>query len=144
MQSIGYEYTLCEKASRQSDTAEITVSIDRGSPVLAFRVVGPSGCCIITGYDEGGEVLLGWSTYQDIPDDHYIPHDVTGYFRKPDWHDKLRGYILIGAKKGHRPLRAIYLDALSWAVHLMRTPMMGNKCTGLEGLTVRGRISRVP
>jgi len=34
-------------------------SIDRGIPVLAFPVVGPSDCCIITGYDEGGEVLLG-------------------------------------------------------------------------------------
>jgi hypothetical protein len=136
IEATGYEYTLCEKASRKEDTAAIMASIARGIPVLAFGVVGPSDCCIISGYDQGGEILLGWSTYQDIPDDHDIPHDVTGYFRKPGWHDKLGGYILIGAREERRPLRAIYLDALKWAVHLMRTPKMGSKCTGLEALRV--------
>ena len=61
-----------------SSTQRIMDSINRGIPVLAFGVVGPSDCCIITGYDQGGDVLLGWSTYQDIPEDHNIPHDVTG------------------------------------------------------------------
>jgi hypothetical protein len=136
IEATGYEYTLCEKSSAQQDSAQIMSSIAKGIPVLAFGVVGPSDCCIITGYDQGGRVLLGWSTYQDIPDDHNIPHDVTGYFRKPGWHDKLGGYVLIGARKGRRPLQAIYLDALRWAVHLMRTPSMRYKCTGLEALRV--------
>ena len=111
-------------------------SIERGTPVLAFPVVGPSDCCIITGYDEGGEVLLGWSTYQDIPDDHNIPHDPTGYFRKPGWHANLDGYILIGAKRERPPQRAIYLDTLRWAAHLMRMPKLGQKYTGLAALKV--------
>ena len=80
-------------------------SINRGIPVLAFGVVGPSDCCIITGYDQGGDVLLGWSTYQDIPEDHNIPHDVTGYFGKPGWHENIPGYILIGAKGERCPGR---------------------------------------
>jgi hypothetical protein len=78
-------------------------SIERGVPVLAYHVVGPSDCCNITGYDEGGEVLLGWSTYQDNPEDHNIPPDVTGYFRKPGWHENLQGYILVGEKLGRPP-----------------------------------------
>ncbi len=81
IEAAGYEYTIYETGSRQEDTARITASIDRGVPVLAFRVVGPSDFCILTGYDDGGDVLLGRSTYQDIPDDHNIPHDPTGYFR---------------------------------------------------------------
>ncbi len=133
-EAVGREYAICQKGSRQDDAAKIMDSIERGVPVLAFRVVGPSDCCIITGYDEGGEVLLGWSTYQDIPDDHNIPHDVTGYFRKPGWHDRLDGYILIGAKVERPPLRDVYLNALKWAVHLMRTPEMAHKCTGLAAL----------
>lgn len=132
--AAGYEYKLCEKSSRPHDAARIMDSIDRGVPVLAFRVVGPSDCVIITGYDEGGDVLLGWSTYQDIPQDHDIPHDVTGYFRKPGWHDRLPGYILIGKKVQSPPLRTLYLDTLEMAVHLMRTPHMGQNVTGLEGL----------
>jgi hypothetical protein len=132
--AVGYEYTLCEKGSRQDDATRIMDSLERGVPVLAFQVVGPSDCCIITGYDDGGEVLLGWSTFQDIPDDHNIPHDATGYFRKPGWHENLGGYILIGVKVKPPPLRDIYLDALTWVVHLLRIPEIGNKHTGLAGL----------
>ena len=132
--AAGYAYTLNEPGSFQDDAAKIMDSIDQGIPVLAFRVVGPSDCCILTGYDQGGEVLLGWSTYQNIPDDHNFPHDVTGYFRKPGWHKYLPGYILIGAKVSRPPLRAVYLDALEWAVHLMRMPGMGRNVTGLRAL----------
>jgi hypothetical protein len=134
--AVGYEYTRYEKGSRQDDIARIMDSINRGVPVLAFQVVGPSDCCIITGYDADGEVLLGWSTYQDIPEDHNIPHDQTGYFRKPGWHDNTPAYLLIGEKGDRPPLRSAYLDALQWAVHLMRTPLMGRNVTGLEGLTL--------
>jgi hypothetical protein len=134
--AAGYAYALYEPGAYEDDAAKIMASIERGIPVLAFGVVGPSDCCIITGYDEGGKVLLGWSTYQDIPDDHNIPHDVTGYFRKPGWHKNIPGYIIIGAKGDCLPRRAVYLDALQWAVHLMRTPEMGRKVTGLRALQV--------
>jgi hypothetical protein len=136
LEATGFDYTLCEKGAVQEDTAAITASIAKGVPVLAYGVVGPSDCCLITGYDDGGEALLGWSTYQDIEADHDIPHDVTGYFRKPGWHDNLGGYILIGTKQARRPSPAIYLDALRWAVHLLRTPRLGRNYTGLEGLRV--------
>lgn len=132
--AAGYALTLCEPGSFQQDSARIMDSIQRGVPVLAFRVVGPSDCCVIAGYDEGGSVLLGWSTYQDIPDDHNIPHDPTGYFRKPGWHDNLHGYILIGEKTGRPAPRAAYRAALQWAVHLLRTPKNGRNVTGLAGL----------
>jgi hypothetical protein len=135
-EAVGYEWSLCEKSSKQVDTANIVASIDKGTPVLVFGVVGPSDCCIITGYDERGEVLLGWSTYQDIPDDHDIPHDPTGYFRKPGWHDNLGGTILIGSRMERPPRRQIYLNALKWAVHLMRVPKVGFRYTGLEALRV--------
>jgi len=134
--AAGYAYTLYEPGSFQDDAAKIMDSIDRGIPVLAFRVVGPSDCCIITGYDEDGEVLLGWSTYQNIPDDHNIPHDVTGYFRKPGWHAHIPGYILIGTKVDRPPMRLVYVDALKWAIHLMRMPGLGHNVTGLGGLQV--------
>jgi hypothetical protein len=136
LDATGHVYTIVEQGSRDEDTARIVASLDAGAPVLAYPVVGPSDCCVITGYDEGGEVLLGWSTYQNIPDDHDYPHDATGYFRKPGWHDNLQGYILIGEKQTPPPLRQIYLDALAWAVKLLRTPAVNQYATGLEGLRV--------
>jgi hypothetical protein len=132
--AAGYALTLHEPGTFQDDAAKIMDSIDRGVPVLAYPVVGPSDCCIITGYDQGGDVLLGWSTYQDIPDGHNIPHDVTGYFRKPDWHDHITGYIVIGTKVGRLPLRTVYIDAMKWAVYLLRKQEMEHKVTGLKGL----------
>ena len=154
--ATGYHYTLFERkrydtaygkplsfgdaqdrqGTRSVDLTRITASIDRGVPVLAFGVVGPSDCCVIAGYDDAGEVLLGWSTYQDIPDDHNIPHDPTGYFRKPNWHESLDGYIVIGEKAGPPSMRAINLDALWWAVKLEGTPKVGTRCAGLAGLTM--------
>ena len=132
--AAGYDDTLCEPGSFHDDAARIMASSERGVPVLAFKVVGPSDCVIITGYDEDGQVLLGWSTFQNIPDDHNIPHDATGYFRKPGWHENLPGYVLIGDKVERPPLRQVYLEALKWAVQLMRMPGMGRMVTGLAGL----------
>ncbi len=134
--AAGYNFSLFEPGTFQEDAGRIMDSLERGVPVLAFRVVGPSDCCILTGYDEGGEVLLGWSTFQDIPDDHDLPHDPTGYFRKPGWHDNIPGYILIGNKVDRPELRQVYRGALEWAVYLMRTPALGDKAAGLEGLQV--------
>ncbi len=134
--AAGYAYAVYEKGEKDGDKARITASIDRGVPVIAFGVVGPSDCVVISGYDEGGEVLMGWSTYQDIPDDHNVPHDATGYFRKPGWHENTHAYILIGDKTGRPPLEKTYLKAFEWAVRLARTPSLGRKATGLEGLRV--------
>jgi hypothetical protein len=134
LDATGYTYSIHEQGSRNEDLARIVASLERGAPVLAYPVVGPSDCCILTGYDEGGDVLLGWSTYQDIPDDHDIPHDSTGYFRKPGWHDNLVGYVILGDKHSPPPRRAVYGEALAWAVALLRTPMRPEHVTGLEGL----------
>jgi len=136
--SVGYRYSIHAKSTADEDGALIMDSIDRGVPVIAFGVVGPSDCSIITGYDDNGKVLLGWSTYQNIPDDHDIPHDSTGYFRKPGWHDNLRkaGFILIGEKMQRRPSRKIQVDALRWAVGVVRTPKVYDRYSGLEAYKV--------
>lgn len=132
--SVEYGDTQERREFRNEDLARITASIDRGVPVLTYGVVGPSDCCVIAGYDDGGDVLLGWSAYQNIPDDHNIPHDPSGYFRKPNWHESLDGYIIIGEKAEPLPTRTINLHALRWAVELARTPQVGTRCTGLAGL----------
>ena len=52
---------------------QIIESIDKGKPVVAFGVEGPTEACIITGYDQDGDVLIGWSMIQE----HLDPvHDI--------------------------------------------------------------------
>lgn len=136
--AAGYGCAVYERGEYAADAARIKASLERGVPVLAFGVVGPSDCAILTGYDEDGDVLLGWSTYQDIPDDHDIPHDATGYFRKPGWHANTPATILIGEKlpQTQGDLRTTCLDSLTWAVSLMRMPGFDHWVSGLAGLQV--------
>ena len=52
---------------------KIVDSIDRGRPVIGLGIVGPPEACIITGYDDGGNVLIGWSMFQEhMNPDHNI------------------------------------------------------------------------
>lgn len=134
--AVGHSYRVFERGEPDEDRARIMESIECGVPVIAFGVIPTADCSIITGYDEGGDVLLGWSTFQDIPDDHNHPHDPLGYMRKPDWHADTRGYILIGGTTERRPRRQVYLDALRWAIEVARTPRVGDRYTGLAALDV--------
>jgi hypothetical protein len=61
----------------------IVASIDRGVPVLAFGVVGPPEVSVIAGYDEGGEVVVGWSCHAEAhpPNGGAEPN---GMFRQRD------------------------------------------------------------
>jgi hypothetical protein len=96
---------------------------DDGRPVIGFGVVGPPECCIITGYDEDGDVLTGWSFFQDRgdmnPNGEFEP---SGYFRKRDWFKDTHGIIVIGDKSKRPPLRETHHQALRWAVDVARTP----------------------
>ena len=43
----------------------ITAEIDQGRPVIALGIIGPPEACIITGYRDGGQTLLGWNFFQE-------------------------------------------------------------------------------
>ncbi len=73
---------------------------DTGRPVIAFGVVGPPECSLITGYDEGGDVLIGWSFFQDEAwCNAGVEFEPSGYFRKRNWFADTHGLILIGDKQ---------------------------------------------
>ncbi len=96
---------------------------DRGRPVIAFGVVGPPECCLITGYDQGGDVLIGWSFFQDMPDFNAgLDTEPSGYFRKRGWFADTHGLILIGDSRARPDPRAVGRKALSAALERMRAP----------------------
>lgn len=63
--------------------ALIKSELDCGRPVIALGVVGPPEACIVTGYRNNGETLLGWSLFQDFWGGCDI--DESGYFIKDNW-----------------------------------------------------------
>jgi len=85
---LGYRMTHHDRGEYAVDKKLIIDSINNGVPVITLEgVINCSDSCVISGYDDGGDVLLGWNPFMYVGDDHKEPHDETGYFRKSGWHD---------------------------------------------------------
>jgi len=141
-EAVGYAYEFVFAEEGRDNEAvfrgRIIESIrDKGRPVLGFGVVGPPECCIITGYDEYGPVLVGWSFFQDFPDfSAGVEFEPSGTFRKRDWFKDTQTPIIIGEKQERPPLGEIYRKALEWALHVARTPVtFGDRHNGLAAYT---------
>ena len=136
--SVGYGGEVLLKAQGWLDEAlyrdKIIASLcERGCPVLALGVIGPPECCLVTGYDEGGDVLIGWNFFQEMTEFTPYPEtEPTGEFRQRDWFTQTEGLIVIG-EKGDLPKRGeAYRDTLRWALDLIRRPTAsGGWATGL-------------
>lgn len=138
-EAVGYAYEIVSLEDDRDNQAyfrrRIIESIrELGRPVLYFGVVGPPECSIVAGYDEHGDVLIGWSYFQNAPQfDTDVEFEPSGYFRKRDWFSGTHDWmILIGDKYERPPLGELYRDALKWALKVVRTPLtLGNCHNGL-------------
>ena len=138
-QATGYEYQVVSVEPGRDNEAffrqQIIASIRKGRPVLAFGPVGPPESAIVTGYDEAGDVLIGWSFFQDIPDFNAgLEFEPSGQFRARHWFDYPGGFsfAVIGDKKERPPLPETYRHALEWMLQVTRTPLtFGDRHNGL-------------
>jgi hypothetical protein len=104
---------------------------DRGRPVIAFGVIGPPECCLVTGYHDGGDVLIGWSFFQRMPEfSADVALEPSGCFRKRDWYKDTPRLIILGEKRPAPPLGGVYREALTWGLKVMRTPMVRGRHNG--------------
>lgn len=72
--------------SKEEFIAFIRERVDNGIPCIALGVIGPPEACLITGYRENGEVLLGWNFFQDNPEFNAgATFDDSGYFTSRTW-----------------------------------------------------------
>ncbi len=134
LESVGYAYEIIEKKKNQSDEKyfrkRILESIQKhGRPVIANGVVGPPVDCLITGLDEDGDVLIGWSFFQGAKEfSSDLEFEPSGYFRKRNWIKDTYRLIIIGEKKDRPPLEEIYKDTLLWALEIIRKPLVHGDC----------------
>lgn len=138
--ALGFDYELLSKDNGQTDEASFRARIvesvySRGRPALAFGVIGPPECAIITGCDSNAEVLFGWSFFQEQPEHAAgVDFEPCGYFRKRDWFEDTDALILIGDPNRKPPPKEVYREALAWAVELIRRPTIqlnGDRPNGL-------------
>jgi len=144
-EAVGYGYDIVGREEGRDNEAyfreRIIESIrDKGRPVLAFGIIGPPECCIIAGYDDYGDILIGWNYYA-FPNTPGVEFEPSGYFRKRDWFtDVTDALIIIGEKQEKPPLSEIYRKALEWTLEIVRTPMIQdgggrNRHNGLAAYT---------
>jgi hypothetical protein len=134
-EAVGYACEALEHGQADEDAfrERIVESIGvRGRPILAFGVIGPPEICIVSGYDEGGDVLVGWNFFQDRPGEFpEAEFEPPGYFRKRDWFENTPGLIAIGEKRDVPPLRDLHCKALAWALKVVHRPMVREFYGGL-------------
>ncbi len=127
---IGYGYEILHRQDPGIDESVARQRIieslrDAGRPILGFGIVGPPECCIITGLDQGGEVLVGWSFFQDTPDfSAGLDFEPCGYFRKRGWYPHVHALVLIGDKQGPVAQEVVYRKSIRRAIDLIRTPVL--------------------
>ncbi|NLD44557.1 MAG: hypothetical protein GX657_13810 [Chloroflexi bacterium] len=140
LRALGYSWREVPNTDRAGFLAAVRKEVAAGRPLLVFGLIGPPEAGLVTGYDAGGEVLIGWSYFQDMPDQAgRAGREPSGYYRLEGWRlpDESHGGIaaLIIGEKGPRPdARKVFLSSLEWAVDLARTPVrpgLGDHASGL-------------
>ncbi|HBL83747.1 MAG: hypothetical protein A2Y17_08595 [Clostridiales bacterium GWF2_38_85] len=102
--ACGYEFEYIHEDDIQRNKPEyvrrIVESIDKGYPVLTFGIVGPPTCSIIFGYDENGDVLIGWSQFTDeVKEDNPMDLELSNeFFQKRNGLDRSEGLVFIKKK----------------------------------------------
>ena len=133
--AIGYTYGIHGEQDFELYRQKISESIQKGIPVLAFGPVGPPESSIITGFDESGDVLIGWSFFQNFPPfASGLEYEPGGEYRKRDWMNYEPGlsFLTIGEKGTPPSLKETFRRALEWMIQVARTPVtFGDRANGL-------------
>lgn len=81
------KFNNCPKTDNKEDFKSfIRERIDKGFPCIALGIIGPAEACIITGYRDNGDTLLGWNFFQDAVEfASHVTFDQSGYFITNQW-----------------------------------------------------------
>ena len=128
--ALGYEWRAVP-AEKEAMFQAVVESVDCGVPAISFGIIGPPEAGVVAGYDEDGQVLYGWSYFQEQREH---------YYEKSDWFETMdenagKGLIVIGHKRPTRPTdRVVFIASLEWAVDLERTARRPGRPEHVAGL----------
>jgi hypothetical protein len=136
--AVGYEIEyLTQNAGEDVLRSKIIQSIsEKGRPTIAFGIAGPPEPAILTGYDENGEVLIGWSFFQDFPPfnagiEYEEGHD--HYFRIRGGTKQLTGLLIIGEHGEMPDQEKVFQESLRLGLDIMRTNVVKGVPAGAAG-----------
>lgn len=132
--AVGIDYSILarEDSTKEEFINRIVNSLDNGIPVIGLGIVGPPEACIITGYNHKGEMLYGWSYFQDNPE---FTKDVAfldnGYFSTSAWWDNPFSTHLFILGQPFCPLRRTE-DIIENAYRILTMSATGEYLAGLN------------
>lgn len=101
--------------------------IDAGRPVIAFGIIGPPEACLIAGYRDGGEALVGWNFFQDMPEfAGNVEKEPCGYYRRREWYEyeETIALMALGPQSLVPDREELLRGTLQFALTVMETPRM--------------------
>jgi hypothetical protein len=133
IESIGCSFRFLgrENSTKEDFIAFIKSQIDRGIPVIALGIIGPPEACIVTGYRNGGNTLLGWNYFQDNPEfNRYVTFDESGYFITEHWWENPETLAVMALEPLNNE-KADIKTILANAIDAMNGRKCGNYAKGL-------------
>ncbi|MCM1117979.1 MAG: AraC family transcriptional regulator [bacterium] len=87
--ALGREFSFLgreESTTKEDFLAYIKEHLAEGYPCIALGIIGPPEPCIVAGYEEDGDSLLGWNFFQDDPEHAGgVSTAENGYFISKSW-----------------------------------------------------------
>jgi len=114
---------------------------DKERPVVALlSVTGELWApewCIITGYDDSGDVIIGWSCFQDAPEGKgHVQCEPNGHFRLKEWEKEASTVVLVGDKKEHAlSEKEVARRVLEYAVRYSQGSVKDQESMGFDSYT---------
>ena len=87
--ALGREFSFLgrdENTTKKEFQSFIKERLEEGYPCIALGIIGPPEPCIVAGYGDDGDCLMGWNFFQEDPE--YAGNVTTaenGYFVSRDW-----------------------------------------------------------
>jgi len=136
--ALGREFSILDRTEATTKEAFISFikqHIDEGYPCIAQGIIGPPEACIITGYRDNGNTLLGWNFFQNDPAfGGDVQFDDCGYFICDNWWENTdtQSVMCLGPVigEGHSTK-----EILKNAVTVMSPRKDGNYCKGTAGFS---------
>lgn len=134
MSAAGRDFSILRRttATEKGDFVRfIRAEIDAGRPVVAFGIIGPPEACIVAGYRDGGETLLGWNFFQDNPEFAAAAGtDDSGYFVCSSWWENPDTIMLLSIGEAAAP-GTPDREMLARGLAILRRDSVGGRASGL-------------
>lgn len=135
VEALGREFDMLgrnKETTKEEFIRFIRKHVDEGYPCIALGIIGPPEACIITGYRDNGDTLLGWNLFQkDQMVAEGVQTDASGYFISRNWWENTdtHAVMCMGAIAGER---LSVKDIVKNAVLAMSGRKEGNYCKGIK------------